>query len=123
MTLSQDIIRGAYEKACRLEIEALKPGNVHVFGDGHRMTAEQFLTSARVSAMPLSNPGLAIGRRILEAVHATRSAVGTNTNLGIVLLCAPLMRAAELPGEYRHNLGAVLERHPLDPPVGLNRHA
>lgn len=110
MTLSPDDIRSAYEDACRLEIEALKPGNVHVFADGHRMTAQQFLTSARVSAGPLGDPGLAIGRRILEAVQATSAAVGTNTNLGIVLLCAPLMRAAELPGiKYRDNLGIVLE--------------
>lgn len=109
MTLSQHDIRSAYENACRLEIEALKPGNVHVFADGHRMTAQQFLTSARASAVPLGDLRLAMGRRILEAVKATRSAVGTNTNLGIVLLCAPLMRAAELPGEYRENVGAVLE--------------
>ena len=33
---------------------------------------------------------LPVGRRILEAVRATREAVGTNTNLGIVLLCGPL---------------------------------
>lgn len=110
MTPSQDDIRTAYEDACRLEIEALKPGNVHVFADGHRMTAEQFLASARASAGPLCDPGLTVGRRILEAVQATRAAVGTNTNLGIILLCAPLMRAAELPGgAYRDNLGAVLE--------------
>ncbi|MGI6851269.1 triphosphoribosyl-dephospho-CoA synthase [Mesorhizobium sp. 1B3] len=110
MTLSRDDIRTAYEHACRLEIEALKPGNVHVFADGHRMTAEQFLASARASAGPLGDPGLTTGRRVLEAVQATKSAVGTNTNLGIILLCAPLMRAAELPGgEYRDNLGAVLE--------------
>ena len=29
------VIRDAYEAACRAEIAALKPGNVHVFADGH----------------------------------------------------------------------------------------
>ena len=98
MRFSRDHLRAAYEDACRREIEALKPGNVHVFADGHRMSARQFLTSASVSSAPLTDPGLPVGQRILEAVRATRQAVETNTNLGIILLCAPLLRAAEMAG-------------------------
>jgi triphosphoribosyl-dephospho-CoA synthase len=109
MVLSRQLIRTAYEDACRQEIEALKPGNVHLFADGHRMSAEQFLTSARVSSGPLTDPGLSAGQRILEAVSATRQAVGTNTNLGILLLSAPLARAAEMPGQIRDNLTTVLD--------------
>jgi len=100
----------AYKAACRAEIEALKPGNVHVFADGHRMSADQFLRSAEVSAAPLTEPGVPVGQRILAAIRATRAAVATNTNLGIVLLAAPLLRAAELP---RRDLGANL-REVLD---------
>ena len=85
----RETIRAAYEEACRQEIEALKPGNVHLFADGHRMSADQFLTSAQSRPSPLTDPDLTVGRRILEAVRATRDAVGTNTNLGIILLCAP----------------------------------
>lgn len=115
MQLSREHIRTAYEDACRREIEALKPGNVHLFADGHRMSADQFLTSARVSSGPLTDPGLSAGRRILGAVRATREAVGTNTNLGIILLCAPLMRAAEMPSrDLRANLGAVLDAMDTD---------
>ena len=108
-------LRIAYEDACRREIEALKPGNVHVFADGHRMSAGQFLASAEVSSIPLTDPRLPVGGRILEAVRATRQAVGTNTNLGIVLLCAPLIRAAEMAGgALRDNLGRVLDGMDLD---------
>ncbi len=115
MALSRKHIRAAYEQACRLEIEALKPGNVHLFADGHGMTAEQFLLSARVSAGPLTDPDLPVGRRILEAVRATRQAVGTNTNLGIVLLAAPLACAAEATGgDLRENLSAVLDGLDMD---------
>ena len=115
MSFSRDELRAAYEQACRREIEALKPGNVHVFADGHRMSADQFLTSADVSSGPLTAPGLPVGRRILEAVRATRKAVDTNTNLGIVLLCAPLARAAEMTGgELRRNLGKVLDELDMD---------
>lgn len=98
-----------------MEIEALKPGNVHVFADGHRMSAGQFLESARVSAGPLTDPGLAVGRRILGAIRATRDAVGANTNLGIVLLAAPLIRVAEMPGsDLRANLGVMLDGMDMD---------
>ncbi len=109
MRLSRQQIRAAYEDACRLEIEALKPGNVHCFAGGHGMSAEQFVVSARVSSGPLTEPGWPVGRRVLEAVRATRQAVGTNTNLGIILLCAPLARAAERPGNLRDNLAGVLD--------------
>jgi triphosphoribosyl-dephospho-CoA synthase len=39
-------------------------------------------------------PGLTVGQRVLRSIEATRSAVACNTNLGIVLLCAPLIQAA-----------------------------
>jgi triphosphoribosyl-dephospho-CoA synthase len=115
MGFSREEISAAYEEACRLEIEALKPGNVHLFADGHGMTAGQFLLSAKVSAGPLTDPDLPIGRRILEAIRATRRAVGINTNLGIVLLAAPLARAAEKAGgDLRGRLSAVLNGLDMD---------
>ncbi len=114
MGLSRESIAAAYEAACRKEIEALKPGNVHLFADGHRMSAGQFLDSARVSAIPLTDPALPVGRRILEAVRATRAAVGINTNLGILLLSAPIVRAAEMDGDIRKNLAAVLQLMTID---------
>ena len=92
---SREQIAAAYLQACRAEIEALKPGNVHRFADGHRMTAQQFRDSAALTADAISRPGASIGRRIAEAATITREQIGTNTNLGILLLCAPLAKAAE----------------------------
>ncbi|PSJ58207.1 triphosphoribosyl-dephospho-CoA synthase [Pseudaminobacter soli (ex Li et al. 2025)] len=112
---SRETIRAAYEDACRQEVEALKPGNVHLFADGHRMTVQEFLTSAKVSAAPLTDPSLPLGRRILEAVRATRAAVDTNTNLGIILLCGPLAAAAAMDGaNLCENLNRVLQKIDLD---------
>jgi triphosphoribosyl-dephospho-CoA synthase len=112
---SRQRIRTAYEDACRLEIEALKPGNVHLFADGHGMSADQFMVSARISSASLTDPALPVGRRILEAVRATQLAVGTNTNLGILLLSAPLIRAAEIAaGNARADLDAVLGGMTMD---------
>ncbi len=88
-------IEAAFLAACRQELEALKPGNVHIHAAGHGMTVADFFRSAEVSAPALCRPGAALGARIFDAVRATRDAVGQNTNLGILLLCAPLALAAE----------------------------
>ncbi|TIN12695.1 MAG: triphosphoribosyl-dephospho-CoA synthase [Mesorhizobium sp.] len=120
MALSRERLRAAYKDACRMEIEALKPGNVHLFADGHGMSAAQFMTSAEVSSVPLTDPRLPVGQRMLEAVRATRLAVATNTNLGIILLAGPLLCAAEMAGAQLHdnrlrdNLDAVLRAMSID---------
>ncbi len=108
MSTRADQIAAAFRAACLDELEAPKPGNVHVFASGHRMTAAEFVRSAEVAAAPLALPGARVGNRIRDAVEATLALVGTNTNLGIILLCAPLAAAAERPGELRSALAQVL---------------
>ena len=76
--------------ACIMEIQALKPGNVSVYSEGHGMTVSDFVVSARCVANILAMPDLSVGERIFRSIAATQSVVGCNTNLGIVLLCAPL---------------------------------
>jgi triphosphoribosyl-dephospho-CoA synthase len=90
------IVAEAFTAACRDELEAPKPGNVHVFAPGHRMTSAQFIESADAAVGPLCAPSARVGVRIRGAVEATLGAIGANTNLGIVLLSAPLAAAAEL---------------------------
>ncbi|MDX2309644.1 MAG: triphosphoribosyl-dephospho-CoA synthase [Hyphomicrobium sp.] len=99
--LSRETISAAYISACRLEVEALKPGNVHVYAAGHGMEVRDFELSAEVSAPHVADPELPVGARILRAVEATFAAVGCNTNLGIVLLSAPIAAAAGPRGKGR----------------------
>jgi triphosphoribosyl-dephospho-CoA synthase len=108
--LPRAMIAEAYLVACRLEVRTLKPGNVHIHAEGHRMTVADFDASAVVSAPFLSDPELSVGQRIHRAVVATFDAVGQNTNLGIVLLCAPLAVAAGRDGvaPLEEKLAAVL---------------
>jgi triphosphoribosyl-dephospho-CoA synthase len=100
-----------FERACRAELRTLKPGNVHVHAAGHDMEVAQFERAAAAAAPVLSAPGLGIGARIEAAVTASLAAAGCNTNLGIVLLCAPLVHAAlsPAPGDLRARLKAALE--------------
>lgn len=93
--IAQEALVQAYRHACELELEALKPGNVHVYADGHGMRVEDFRTSALVTAEPLTEFAATIGDRILSSIQATRDAVDCNTNLGIILLSAPLLQAAQ----------------------------
>ena len=87
-------VAAAVWRACIEELEAPKPGNVSFASAGHGMTADDFVASARCTADVLGTPGLSLGERVLGAIEATRAATGCNTNLGIVLLCAPLAQAA-----------------------------
>lgn len=98
------------QAACLLEVAAPKPGNVsrhHDFGD---TSFEDFLLSAVAIGAALGTAGEAgVGETVLRAVQETRRWVSVNTNLGIVLLLAPLARAAAVNGApLRGRLSAVL---------------
>jgi triphosphoribosyl-dephospho-CoA synthase len=86
-------IEAAFQAACEAELAALKPGNVHRFAPGHGMTMADFQRSAAAAAPCIARRGCSAGERILSATEASWKAVGCNTNLGIVLLCAPLAMA------------------------------
>jgi len=108
--LRPERIAAAFKWACLAELDAPKPGNVHVFAAGHRMTADEFVASAEAAAAPLSAEGTRVGTRILGAVEATFAAIGANTNLGIILLCAPLAAAADAEtSDLRTSLINVLQ--------------
>lgn len=107
----RDLVRRAFLWACAVDVAVAKPGNVSVASDGHGMRAAQFLASAQASAPALIAPGAHVGNRIEAAIRATRDAVGCNTNLGILLLCAPLAAAVEqagAPATLRSTVAAVL---------------
>jgi triphosphoribosyl-dephospho-CoA synthase len=95
LSASAATVAEAFIGACHDELEAPKPGNVHVFSPGHGWTAADFERSAEAAAPSIARPGATVGERIFGAVGATHAAIGHNTNLGIVLLCAPLAAAAE----------------------------
>lgn len=117
MTLTPESVRLAAQTACVLEASAEKPGNVtptHRFGD---MSHLDFMLSALAIGPAMAHAGQAtVGETILAAVRATHQRVKANTNLGIVLLFAPLARAALLPEvlTLRERLSIVLHAQSID---------
>jgi triphosphoribosyl-dephospho-CoA synthase len=106
----------AAQLACLLEVSAEKPGNVtpsHSFFD---MSYEDFLRSAVALGPEMARAGnRSVGATILATVTATRQWTTANTNLGIILLFAPLARAALMSGsDLRFNLKSVLRGLTID---------
>jgi triphosphoribosyl-dephospho-CoA synthase len=105
--------------ACIWEATARKPGNVHRYQDFDDVTYLDFLTSAAAIAPILEHAaGNRIGKTILRCVEATRAVAETNTNLGIILLLAPL---AAVPAGS--DLRTAVERVLADLDVVDSRHA
>jgi len=86
--------------ACLLEVSAPKPGNVSPGRHFADLTYEDFLTSAVAIGPAFTRVAdQSLGATIRQAIEMTACWTKTNTNLGIVLLLAPLTRAALLNAE------------------------
>lgn len=83
----------AIRMACVLEATAPKVGNVHPAAHFHDLNFSHFVTAADAVAEVLGNldGGSRLGAAIHGAVTSSLVATGTNVNLGIVLLLAPLV--------------------------------
>jgi triphosphoribosyl-dephospho-CoA synthase len=107
---SPEEVAAAAQLACLLEASAPKPGNVAPERHFHDTRYEDFLASAIAIGPALSAAGQRpLGRTIRAAAEATARWARANTNLGIILLLAPLARAAvRAGGTLRERLGGVL---------------
>jgi len=104
-------VAAAAQLACLLEASAPKPGNVSPFASFRDTTYEDFLASAAAIGPALAAAGeRSLGATIRTAIEATARWAPANTNLGLVLLLAPLARAALRPGDQplRAQLAATL---------------
>ena len=88
-------VTGAVQLACLLEVSAPKPGNVSPGRHFVDLRYEDFLASAVAIGEPLGGADTRpLGATIRLAIEATSRWTQSNTNLGIVLLLAPLAKAA-----------------------------
>jgi triphosphoribosyl-dephospho-CoA synthase len=106
-----DDIAAAAQLACLLEASAPKPGNVSPGRHFHDTRYEDFLASAAAIGPAFAHAGDAtLGATILESIRATTRWTRGNTNLGIVLLLAPLAHAAHGACRTRSTIREELAR-------------
>ena len=110
--LSRDLLAHDVQLACLLEVSAAKPGNITPAHDFSDTTYADMVRSA-LALGPVFTRRRAgqrgVGELIADAVSATARVTGANTNLGIVLLLAPLARA-EATRQADESLRTATER-------------
>ena len=95
--LSGDLLEHQLQLACLLEVSAAKPGNITPAHDFCDTTYSDMVRSALALGPVFARRRVvqrAVGELIADGVEATARVARANTNLGIVLLFAPLARAA-----------------------------
>jgi triphosphoribosyl-dephospho-CoA synthase len=108
---SDEWISWAAQIACIFEVLAEKPGNVTRTRDCSGLRIEQFLVSAAAIGPAFASASTSsVGEMIRDGADHTKTLAGVNTNVGILLMLAPLAKAASLGGasELRASLGRVL---------------
>ncbi len=94
--------------ACLWEATAPKPGNVHPQAAFNDVCYADYLASAVAIGPAMENAANQnLGITILNAVEATQTLVGRNTNLGTILLLAPLASVPR-PRNLREGIADVL---------------
>jgi triphosphoribosyl-dephospho-CoA synthase len=97
--------------ACVLEATAPKPGNVHRGADFEDLTYPDLIASGVAIGPVLERAAeRPLGETVLAAVEATRRVVFSNSNLGMILLLAPLAAATKhgaLSGAVHKVLGSL----------------
>ena len=111
------------QMACVWEACALKPGSVNRLHDFADASLEDFLISAIAVGPAFGDAARAcVGQTIWRATRDTRQWVHSNTNLGMILLLAPLVKACltsrkisadrasprVVSGSFRKDLGNTL---------------
>jgi len=81
--------------ACVLEATAPKPGNVFPGRSFVDLSHADFIAAAEIASRCFGQPNQRISQRMLSTVDQVQSHLGTNVNLGIILLLGPIIAADE----------------------------
>ena len=86
-------IRQFFILSCNQELNVLKPGNLNTESILSGMRKEKFQRAAKISSDILAKK-ISLGESIYLACENCMKELGENYNLGIILLCAPIIRVA-----------------------------
>ena len=107
------IIKKLFLASCFDEIKADKPGNVSINSPIIGLKYQKFFRAAEITASVISNNNYSLGEVIFKSCYRCMNELNSNYNLGIILLCAPIVRVAtRKPSEeniLRSNLGKEIK--------------
>ena len=86
-------LKKLYVESCFEELMVCKPGNHSYESRIIGMYSEKFVRVAKISSEVLTSSDLNLGEIIYLATKKCIDSVNSNYNLGIILLCAPVLKA------------------------------
>ena len=86
-------LRNLYHTSCYEELKVNKPGNLSVNSPILGMSYKRFLNAAKISGEIILHKKYDINQAIYNAVKKCMTQLGSNYNLGIILLAAPILRS------------------------------
>ena len=90
--MSEVILKRIFNDVCSEELETLKPGNLNSFSGLHGMSKLKFKYAAKISSEYLISRKFSLGEGIYFSVKKCKASLNSNYNLGIILLCAPILK-------------------------------
>ncbi len=107
--MSPEILKKIYYQTCCYELEVLKPGNHSKYSRILGMNELKFRYAAKISSKFLTNKKLSIGEAIFLSAKKCKIELNSNYNLGIIILCAPIIRVCISGFEnFKKNLNDLL---------------
>ena len=104
-----DQLKTIYLESCLEELKVNKPGNHSLNSKIMGMYSEKFLLVSKISAKFLVKKSFS-GEMIFYSTKKCIDSINSNYNLGIILLCAPLMKALlNKPVNLRKELRKVIK--------------
>ncbi len=107
--MSAEILKKLYYQSCCEELRAFKPGNHSIFSKIEGMCEGKFRHAAKISSEFLTDRNLSLGESIYLSTKRCKIELNSNYNLGIIILCAPLIKIS-LCGtkNFKRDLGGLL---------------
>ena len=90
--MSAEILKKIYYQSCCEELNVFKPGNHSVFSKILGMSENKFRYAAKLSSKFLTDKDLSFGESVFHSAKRCKIELNSNYNLGIIMLCAPLIR-------------------------------
>ncbi len=90
--MNSKILKNIYFQTCCDELKVFKPGNHSLFSSIPGMSEIKFKYAAKISSEYLTNKKLSLGEAIFYSAKSCKTQLNSNYNLGIIMLCAPILR-------------------------------